>query len=763
MSWPTPQDYNEAIQNPRLAFADSELQTGRPDLTPLGLPRPISGGFASVYRLQCVKNSWAVRCFLRDFDDQQRRYSAISDQLAQASLPYTVGFTFLRQGIRIRGQWYPILKMEWVQGEPLHLFIEKHIGNPNALLSLAGRWVQMMRTLKQASIAHGDLQHGNVFVVGGDLRLIDYDGMYVPALSGQVSHEIGHRNYQHPLRTVSDFGPHLDNFSAWVIYLSLIALTVEPTLWQRFGGGDECLLFRQKDFERPEDSDTLHTLETCRDDRIRSAATLFKSLLYFGPQQVPPLDGQMVPLALPSSSSWIDDHVSRPKASVSAKQTSEYGLVEPQHQPTSADPSWILDFLVPTPVTIPSASFRNSANPERLVLLTSFIATLLFITMAPLNMMGMYMSGLLTLLMILGNLVLWVCRYRLDPVASEIARHMTKLKGINEQIQGATAALEMGEKEKKNHRNREAEEQEKILNNQKAVKEKEKKELDAIQEIFQRVLSSINSRRRTASQQEADSLRNLQNVIGGKVISLDQQINMLQQAETTDLVNTLQAQQSQYVGAYLRSISLDGAEVSGVGQVFKARLKAAGVHTAADIDLYRVQRVRGIGSSRATSLIAWKRSIESQARTSIPKALSQSEIANIQEKYQRQQRVLKEEKDREQQRQKREDQTIRAGCRRSLEQLDTEERVAGTKCKREGDEIKSRYAPQYRVFQEALSTLPGGTESKIREIDSSAGETRKELFRLHWEKGKANQEIEPFRGLRFQNYVKRIFFGSRAA
>src|SRR5258706_2162546 len=127
MAWPTPQDYNEAVQNPRLVFADADLQSGRPDLTPLGLPRPITGGFASVYRLQCTNATWAVRCFLRQFEDQQQRYAAISEHLARVRLPYTVGFTFLRQGIRVHGQWYPILKMWRVQDQPLSTFILNHL------------------------------------------------------------------------------------------------------------------------------------------------------------------------------------------------------------------------------------------------------------------------------------------------------------------------------------------------------------------------------------------------------------------------------------------------------------------------------------------------------------------------------------------------------------------------------------------------------------------------------------------------------------
>ena len=94
MSWPTPQDYNEAIQNPKLCFDDPELKTGQPKLNTLGLPLPITGGFASVYRMQCGQRDWAVRCFLKEFADQQQRYAAISHHLAASKLPYIVGFDF---------------------------------------------------------------------------------------------------------------------------------------------------------------------------------------------------------------------------------------------------------------------------------------------------------------------------------------------------------------------------------------------------------------------------------------------------------------------------------------------------------------------------------------------------------------------------------------------------------------------------------------------------------------------------------------------
>ena len=299
MGWPTPQEYNEAIQNPLTAFADPELRSGKPVLTPLGLPRPITGAFASVYQLACAGGrTVAVRCFLRDFGDHQDRYAAISAHLAAARLPYMTNFTYLANGIRVNGRWYPVLKMDWLEGESLQTYIERNLQRPDALRSLAEQWVQMAKLLRSASIGHGDLQHGNVIVAGGQLRLIDYDGMYVPALAGRTSHEIGHRNYQHPQRSERDFGPNIDHFSTWVVYTSLVALSVQPQLWRDYAGGDECLIFRREDFERPASSPLLRSLENAADPRLADLADIFHSVVLLPPDRVPPIDG---PLAWPAT------------------------------------------------------------------------------------------------------------------------------------------------------------------------------------------------------------------------------------------------------------------------------------------------------------------------------------------------------------------------------------------------------------------------------------------------------------------------------
>src|SRR5947207_7795110 len=74
--------------------------------------------------------------------------------------------------------------------------------------------------------------------------------------------------------------PYLDNFSGWVIYVSLVALSIYPNLWQTFRGGDDCLLFRKRDFEDPDHSGLLKALERCQSPELRDLVEFFKIALY---------------------------------------------------------------------------------------------------------------------------------------------------------------------------------------------------------------------------------------------------------------------------------------------------------------------------------------------------------------------------------------------------------------------------------------------------------------------------------------------------
>ena len=270
-TWPLNIDFTIAVQNPQLCFADPDLKQASTSKNSRGRVLLWSGNFATVYKLTKGDRSWAVRCFTRiPQSDVQQRYKLISEYLSQHHIPYLVDFEFLTQGILVKGEWYPILKMDWVEGVELDRYIGEYIDDSQVLLRLDRQLKQLQTDLQQVGIAHGDLQHGNIMVDDqGELKLVDYDGMYVPALRGTPPLEVGHPNYQPPMRSLNDFGDQLDQFSFAVISLSLRALASQPNLWETFHEDNKNLIFRQNDFQEPELSPVFQSIANIPDDETR--------------------------------------------------------------------------------------------------------------------------------------------------------------------------------------------------------------------------------------------------------------------------------------------------------------------------------------------------------------------------------------------------------------------------------------------------------------------------------------------------------------
>ncbi len=258
-------------------------------LNPLGLPAPATGAMASVYRVSSNGSDWAVRCFLNHRGDQEGRYTSISEFVWKDDIDCTVPFVYLREGIRVKGTWYPILKMEWVQGQTLDTYLRKNFRDLEKMNLLLRNFQKLAFELEIAGIAHGDLQHGNVIVTSNGLRLVDYDGLYVPALLGMKSLELGHPNYQHPKRLDHHFDTMVDNFSCWLIYISLHALTIDPDLFERFGGGEEWILYRRVDLCEPDQSPLFTHLLEHQSDTIRAGAALLRRMLWESPEKIPEL------------------------------------------------------------------------------------------------------------------------------------------------------------------------------------------------------------------------------------------------------------------------------------------------------------------------------------------------------------------------------------------------------------------------------------------------------------------------------------------
>ena len=299
MAWPLSQDYNEAIQDPQSCFSDPELKAGEAVTNALGMPMPRSGNFADVYEFNtpATKSKWAIKCFTRHVSGLRERYTEISAGLLTAKLPFAVEFQYLVQGIRVRGDWFPILKMRWVEGLLLNELVRDNLDKPALLGNLGIIWGRMAKRLRESNIAHADLQHGNVILIPGSkagslaVKLIDYDGMFVPALSGKKSGEVGHPNYQHPQRLRDGtYNVEVDRFPLLVVATALQALSVGGReLWDRYDNSDN-LLFRETDFQAPGKSILFAELRKLPDPKTRMLVDELLKALERKLEDVPAID-----------------------------------------------------------------------------------------------------------------------------------------------------------------------------------------------------------------------------------------------------------------------------------------------------------------------------------------------------------------------------------------------------------------------------------------------------------------------------------------
>jgi hypothetical protein len=207
MAYPQITEYQEAIQHPAHAFIDPDLKQGAVAENSLGLPLVMSGGFALTYAVTTPNRKCAVRCFHREIPAIQQKYDATSKKLRSLAIGCFVDFDFQQSGITVRQKVFPIVRMDWVEGDTLGIWLDKNFNNRRALDKARGDFVAIARFLEREGIAHGDIQNGNVMVANGEIKLIDYDGMFVPGMKPGNGSETGHRHFQHPGRRVSRNGP----------------------------------------------------------------------------------------------------------------------------------------------------------------------------------------------------------------------------------------------------------------------------------------------------------------------------------------------------------------------------------------------------------------------------------------------------------------------------------------------------------------------------------------------------------------------------
>ena len=265
MQYPLISEYVKAIQD-----ADDNLDK-LAYLTPVldnhGEPYRSSGAFAVVFKMldKSTGKYYALKCFTEEQEGRADAYRQIADELDMVDSPYITSVKYMEKELFVDSQCeedeFPVLLMDWVEGETMEAYIAANYHNQSAMSLLCYRFGKMAAWLRSQSFAHGDVKPDNIIIrPDGSLTLVDYDGVFVSSMKGCKSPTVGTKDFSHPLRTMDDFDETIDDFSLASIALSLKAISMKSTLLDIYGASDR-LLFSENDYRTPSNSKVISALQ----------------------------------------------------------------------------------------------------------------------------------------------------------------------------------------------------------------------------------------------------------------------------------------------------------------------------------------------------------------------------------------------------------------------------------------------------------------------------------------------------------------------
>ena len=253
-----------------------------PVLDNYGEPYRSSGAFAVVFKMKDEQTGkcYALKCFTEEQEGRAEAYRQIAEELEFVNSPYITFVKYLEKELFVDSNCeddeFPVLLMDWIEGETMETYIADHYMDNHAISMLCYRFCKMAAWLRSQPFAHGDIKPDNIMVrPDGMLTLVDYDGMFVPAMKGQKSPTIGTKDFSHPLRTIDDFDETIDDFALASMALSLKAISLNPSLLNEYGAFDR-LLFSAADYIDLSKSKTMKALQgLLADEETKTLLSMF--------------------------------------------------------------------------------------------------------------------------------------------------------------------------------------------------------------------------------------------------------------------------------------------------------------------------------------------------------------------------------------------------------------------------------------------------------------------------------------------------------
>lgn len=258
---PTFEEYKNSVINGD--FLSDELKSLKPFLNKNGeIYFTNTGGVACIFKLiNKNKKNVALKCYRSDEGHSSISYNDLAviqkkidsfNKLAD-KLPFFIKYTYYpdESGIRTTDN-FPVALSEWVEGKNIAEFLYEEKNNRN-VKNIAVKILDVFEKMRENNFIHCDLSHDNIFITPAhEIKLIDYD--YSTDSGSNVLIGNGHPHFQHYARQAKteysqDEIKELDNFSEWVIFLTIAVRLLNHSLYKELMKSDDKILFLADDFK----------------------------------------------------------------------------------------------------------------------------------------------------------------------------------------------------------------------------------------------------------------------------------------------------------------------------------------------------------------------------------------------------------------------------------------------------------------------------------------------------------------------------------
>jgi len=202
-----------------------------------------SGKSSVIFHCYDEKKYIVLHCWTNEIENLFDRYQKICGFINNSALNYLIKPNLFKDSILIDNKEYPCIASDCSGGEILKEFIKKNLHNKNVILQTAEAFRYMVANLHKNLIAHGNLTDHHIIVFPKkkiQLKLINYDSMFIPELANEKDIEKGHPCFQHSDRINQTrlLNCKLDYFSELIIYLSLRCVAIDSNIWYKLGIND---------------------------------------------------------------------------------------------------------------------------------------------------------------------------------------------------------------------------------------------------------------------------------------------------------------------------------------------------------------------------------------------------------------------------------------------------------------------------------------------------------------------------------------------